>query len=226
MIEPAEPARLPADQVTAGLTTKADRIRALANSGYLRTEIATLLDIRYQHVRHVLERSGISAGRTNGTNSQARPPARASQTRVPTPAEPTEPFPASRLVEAGFVRIGQWTAVGEDAFTLDSAAPAEAGVYAFVVDGAIVYVGLSQRGLRTRMGHYVRGHERQRTSSRVKGLILAALRAGQTVEVLMATPGECLWNELPVSIAPGLEAGLIRRIRPIWNMQGVGKRQG
>lgn len=65
MIEPAEPARLPADQVTVGLTTKADRIRALANSGYLRTEIATLLDIRYQHVRYpicaaVTCRSGLS----------------------------------------------------------------------------------------------------------------------------------------------------------------------
>lgn len=143
-----------------------------------------------------------------------------------TPTEPTEPFAASRLVGAGFVRIGQWTAVGEDAFALDSAAPAEAGVYNFVVDGTIVYVSLSQRSLLTRMGHYVRGHHRQCTNSRVKGLILAALRAGQNVEVLMATPGECLWNELPVSIAPGLEAGLIQRIRPIGNMQGVGNRQG
>lgn len=72
MSETSEPARFPAEQVTVGLITKADRIRALANSGYLRTEIATLLDIHCQHIRYVLERSGISAGRTKRTHRHGR----------------------------------------------------------------------------------------------------------------------------------------------------------
>ena len=104
---------------------------------------------------------------------------------------------------------------------MDCIVPTEAGVYAFVVDGAIKYIGLTQRGLRGRMAHYVRGHARQRTSARVKGLILAALAAGNSVEVLIATPEPMDWKGLPVLTAPGLEAGLIRMIRPEWNMQGL-----
>ena len=224
MTDLATSQRLPADQVTAGLSSKADRIRALANADYLRTEIAILLDIRYQHVRQVLERSGISAGRINATAPLARVPNPAAEQESPSLAAAAAPFPVSRLTEAGFVRIGQWTPVSDGAFALDCIAPTDAGVYAFVVDGTVVYIGLTQRGLRTRMGHYVRGHERQRTSSRVKGLILAALGAGSVVEVLVATPGDTTWNGLPVVTAPGLEAGLIRLIRPIWNMNGVGQR--
>jgi hypothetical protein len=68
------------------------------------------------------------------------------------------------------------------------------------------------------MGAYRRGHVRQRTSSRVKGLILAALKEGRRVEVLAAMPEEMEWNSLPVLTAAGLEAGLIRKILPEWNM--------
>ena len=50
--------RQPMGEVAAGLTTKADKIRALFRAGYSRTEIAEYLDIRYQHVRNVLVRSG------------------------------------------------------------------------------------------------------------------------------------------------------------------------
>ena len=50
--------RQPADEVVAGLTTKADKIRALFRAGYSRSEIAGFLDIRYQHVRNVLVQSG------------------------------------------------------------------------------------------------------------------------------------------------------------------------
>ncbi len=50
--------REPADEVVAGLTTKADKIRALFRAGYSRSEIAGFLGIRYQHVRNVLVQSG------------------------------------------------------------------------------------------------------------------------------------------------------------------------
>jgi hypothetical protein len=217
--------RLLPHQVTAGLTTRADQIRALAQAGYLRTEIASQLDIRYQYVRQVLERSGISLGRQQGGGAPASPRTRSpvKTRRKPEPVVVSEAVAASRLVEAGFVRIGQWTSISGEAFELDCIVPAEAGVYAFVVDGIIRYIGLTQRGLRGRMAHYVRGHVRQRTSARVKGLILAALGAGSKIEVLIATPEPSEWNGLPVLTAPGLEAGLIRMIQPEWNMQGLGR---
>ena len=50
--------RQPEDVVVAGLTTKADKIRALFRAGYSRSEIAGFMSIRYQHVRNVLVRSG------------------------------------------------------------------------------------------------------------------------------------------------------------------------
>ena len=46
--------RRPAAEITQGHQTTSDKIRALANGGYDRIEIAKLLDIRYQHVRNVL----------------------------------------------------------------------------------------------------------------------------------------------------------------------------
>ena len=50
--------RQPADEVVAGLTTKADKIRALFRAGYSRSEIAGFVGTRYQHVRNVLVQSG------------------------------------------------------------------------------------------------------------------------------------------------------------------------
>jgi bifunctional DNA-binding transcriptional regulator/antitoxin component of YhaV-PrlF toxin-antitoxin module len=47
--------------VVDGLTTKADKIRALFRAGYSRSEIAGFLGVRYQHVRNVLVQSGFMA---------------------------------------------------------------------------------------------------------------------------------------------------------------------
>lgn len=209
-------------ETVAGMTTKADKIRALALAGYLRTEIAAHLGIRYQHVRQVLERSGIDLGRSRGDTDGAAPAARKVAAKaVASTAMLAPPYPVERLIEAGFSRLGQWTLVGDDTFGLDCLVPADPGVYVFFVDGVIRYIGLTQSGLRGRMGHYVRGHRRQRTSARVKGLILATLGAGGRVEILIATPEATEWRGLPVLTAPGLEAGLIRMIQPDWNMQGI-----
>ena len=215
------------ESIVGGLITKADRIRALVQAGYLRTEIASILEIRYQHVRHVLERSGISLGKTRDTGMDAILfPVGTLEALVKrtskSAATAVEMFPPSKLLDAGFIRIGEWTSVSEEVFVLDTSAPREPGVYAFVVDGVIRYVGLTQRGIRGRMAHYVRGQIRQRTSARIKGRILEALAQGSRVEVLVATPEPTEWNGLPVLTAPGLEAGLIRLIRPEWNMQGIG----
>lgn len=50
--------RQPAEEVVAGLTTKAEKIRALFRAGYSRSEIAEFVGTRYQHVRNVLVQSG------------------------------------------------------------------------------------------------------------------------------------------------------------------------
>src|SRR5215207_293942 len=151
-----------ADEIMRGLRTTSDKIRALFRAGYTRTEIRDLLGIRYQHVRKVLVEAGMDGRLQRQTvteRSLAPPMAEAATGRAPCEA----------LLHAGFQVLGEWTLSGGGAIALTARAPIEPGVYAFVVDDAVAYIGLTQTGLRTRMDHYRRGHERQRTSARVKG---------------------------------------------------------
>ena len=50
------------EEITQGLQTTSDKIRALARDNYDRTEISKILGIRYQHVRNVMLRSGLVGG--------------------------------------------------------------------------------------------------------------------------------------------------------------------
>lgn len=201
----------PIKDVVAGLPTKASKIRALAKAGYLRTEIASILKIRYQHVRNVLVQSGIESGKRRSSPTEPKP----------RKLHTAKPVPVSRFAQAGFERVGACRLIANDAFDFTAQAPPDPGVYAFVVNGMIAYIGLTRRSLRQRLGHYVYGHEKQKTSARVKRLIIGALRKGDEVEVFIARPPDLEWNGLPVDGPSGLETALIRTIRPRWNQQGV-----
>lgn len=207
--------RPPAEDVIRGLATTSAKIRALAEAGYDRTEISQQLDIRYQHVRKVLVDAGFTGGLRRHAEAEREP-----VTVDATPA-PREDTSWEVLLRAGFQFLGEWTQDPESEIKLDAKAPTEPGVYAFAVNDVVVYVGLTQTGLRTRLDHYRHGHERQRTSARVKSLIAKALAESQRVKVLVATPPSGQWNGLPVNTAAGLEAGLIQMIRPAWNIQGA-----
>lgn len=199
------------------LPTKAEKIRTLARAGYLRGDIARLLDVRYQHVRRVLLDAGITGGMKREVVLERDP--------IVDEIVLDESAPASTrgqaLLDAGFQHVGEWRSLVSGEFELTAPAPKEPGVYAFVVDGEVRYVGLTLATLHRRLMQYRRGHERQRTSARVKGLIAAALAVGQRVEVIVATPAAQTWNGLPVNTSAGLEAGLIRKILPAWNMHGT-----
>lgn len=204
------------EKVVEGIETTSEKIRALARAGYLRTEISKLLDIRYQHVRKVLVDAGIEGGLKRNVAFERSP------VEIESVPEAQEPTSRDVLIQGGFHDLGEWLPSDDGEFELSAQAPAAPDVYAFVVDGWIRYVGLTQTGLRTRMSHYRRGHVRQKTSARVKGLIKAALAEGKQVKVLIAVPEEdSQWNGLPINIAAGLEAGLIRMIRPEWNILGA-----
>ncbi|WP_404933704.1 hypothetical protein [Nitratireductor sp. L15S-10] len=74
------------------------KIRALANAGYRRTEIAETLDIRYQHVRKVLVDAGITVGMTRTVEIERAPPPQSGQFQFVHYANPngrTRPFIAS-----------------------------------------------------------------------------------------------------------------------------------
>lgn len=205
----------PSDEVVRGLTTTAAKIRALANAGYDRTEISQVLGIRYQHVRNVLLRSGITSGLRRRIDVEREP------VTVDAAAPVREDTSWEVLAQAGFESLGEWTKDSAGALSLDGRAPTSPGVYAFVVDDVVVYVGLTLNGLRTRFDQYRRGHKGQRTSARINGLIGRTLLEGRRVKVLAATPEPLEWKELPVNTAAGLEAGLIEMIQPAWNIKGA-----
>ncbi|MBY5318235.1 GIY-YIG nuclease family protein [Rhizobium leguminosarum] len=211
--------RLTYEEVTKGLETKSDQIRALAKAGYLRTEIASLLKIRYQHVRKVLVDAGIIEGLQKEVRLEREPVVIEVDEEEGTPTA-VPPTSWEVLLRAGFHFLGEWQPEDEG-FVLDATAPVDKGVYSFVVDDVVMYVGLTQRGLRGRLNAYRRGYERQRTNARVKALILEALATGKRVKVLVATPADGSWNGLPVHTSAGLEAGMIGMIKPAWNILGA-----
>jgi hypothetical protein len=193
-------------EVLKELHTTSDKIRALATAGYDRVEIADILGIRYQHVRNVLVRSGISGGLRREVKAEREP--------VEVNAEPAarEDTSWKVLTDAGFQFLGEWTHDPDSLLKLDFPIQSDPGVYAFVVDDVVVYVGLTLSGLKTRLDQYRRGHIGQRTSSRINGKISQTLHEGKKVKVLVATPEPQEWQELPVNTAAGLEAGLIEMI--------------
>jgi hypothetical protein len=205
-----------AGEITKGLQTTSDKIRALAKANYDRTEISKLLDIRYQHVRNVLLRSGIEGGLRRQVEVERDP---VTVDAAPPPREDTS---WEVLTDAGFQYLGEWTRDPDSLIKLDAKAPTAPGVYAFVVDDVVVYVGLTLSGLKTRLDQYRRGHKGQKTSARINGRISQTLLDGKRVKVLVATPEPQEWQELPVNTAAGLEAGLIEMIRPSWNIRGAG----
>lgn len=219
--------RRPAGEIVQGLTTTADKIRALAKAGYDRSEIKAKLGISYQHVRNVLVRSGISGGLRRGIEAEREP------VEVDAAPAPREDTSWTMLTESGFQYLGDWTLDSQAAIRLEANAPNEPGVYAFIVDDVVVYVGLTLRSLRGRFDQYRRGHQRQKTSARIKRRIQEALKNSKPVKVLIALPEPLSWPDLatsaktgtqtglPVNTSAGLEAGLIEMIRPPWNIRGA-----
>ena len=202
----------PMSVVVADLNTTSDKVRALLRVGYLRTEVAKFLGIRYQHVRKVAVDAGIEQGLQRGivVLPKAKP--------IP---KVREDFPIEILVDAGFSSIGTWVADDVGGIALSTPVPKDGGVYAFVVDGWIKYIGLTRSGFRSRMANYRAGQAGQKTSARVNQIISEHVSAGAVVEIYVATPPALEWNGLPVLTAAGLEAGLIKMIQPPWNKMGV-----
>lgn len=199
--------------VVQNLGTTSDKIRSLLREGYLRTEVAAFLDIRYQHVRKVAVDAGIEDGLQRGivVVSKSKP--------IP---KVREDVAIDVLVDAGFTRLGTWIADGVGGIALEVPAPRDPGVYVFVVGGVVKYVGVSRAGIASRMANYRAGQKGQRTSARVNEIIAEHLTGGSIVEIYIAMPPALEWNGLPVVTAAGLEAGLIKMIQPPWNKMGIG----
>lgn len=183
--------------------SKSAAIRELASQGVPVAEIARRLNIKYQFAYNVIAKDGVP------------------KVRSPSPEPAVKPLlPVALLLGSGFVRSGQWTA-GLAMPTIEGDIPRAAGVYAFANDQAVLYVGVGTGSLAKRLYSYGKPGPTQSTNLRVQALIAEALAAGQTIQILTATPTDTEWNGLVVNVAVGLELGIIRSFTLPWNMRSA-----
>lgn len=126
---------------------------------------------------------------------------------------------AATLLVGGFEAAGQILRIDEG-FALPEL-PRQAGVYAFVQDGVVQYVGVATRSLAQRLNGYARPGPTQTTNQRVKAMLLALLDDDIEIEILCACPPDLEWNGFVISGPVGLEAGLILRHHLPWNIRGA-----
>lgn len=105
---------------------------------------------------------------------------------------------------------------------MTEALPKGVGVYAFVRDAIVLYVGVATMGLAKRIYFYAKPGVSQRTSLRLNDFIRRELQAAARIEVLIAQPDDMEWNGLTVHGAAGLELGLIKAYALPWNMRSAG----
>ena len=120
---------------------------------------------------------------------------------------------AAWLIVGGFTHADDWRLKPDGSRAVFCGeAPKEAGVYAFLVDGVISYVGSAQIGIKIRLRRYVLA-DNKRTSMRVRQAIEAELQVGRTVEVFAIVPEPINCRGLPIDPVVGLEEGLALQLR-------------
>lgn len=188
--------------------SKAAKIRALAAEGLTTSEIAARAEVSYQHAYNVLRRSNPGERRTRAKASRAMP------------SGPKPQLTVAQLQRGGFTKACAWT-MQDAMLVLDPVLPKARGVYAFVRDGAALYIGLATKGVLHRFRSYRRPGRTQQTSLRLNEALKAAIARGEQIEIYVAHPPDMEWNGMPVSGDAGLELGLIEAFDLPWNIRGA-----
>jgi hypothetical protein len=128
---------------------------------------------------------------------------------------------AQALLAGGFELAGRWGLTSDGKLAADRPLPAHPGVYAFVMNGLAVYVGIASSGLARRLNFYVRPGSTQRTSQRLNARLIEELKTVGAIDILTARPPDASWNGWPINAAAGLEVGLISNYDVPWNLRGV-----
>jgi hypothetical protein len=136
-------------------------------------------------------------------------------------AEESGKLGISQLESAGFKHADNWNLDNDGGLQIPQQIPYRDGVYAFVENGAALYVGVATINLAKRIRFYARPGKGQRTNIRVNKLIREELSAGRVVEIYTGSPPDFDWNGLPVDGDAGLELGMIEKYSPPWNERGV-----
>lgn len=130
----------------------------------------------------------------------------------------------SRLVKVGFECAGKWLLAEPGLqLILNGVMAQEKNVlYAFAVDGSLVYVGKTAQSLQKRMQGYKspasNGDRGGSTNIKNNRSIITALGAGHTVDIFVLRAQAPQWHgDFEVSLSAGLEDSLISALSPPWN---------
>jgi hypothetical protein len=133
-----------------------------------------------------------------------------------------EGFQLDRLLNIGFRRVGRWVESDDGpSYQIDQHGDDKDILYAFLVDGEVMYVGKTIRRLKRRMYNYKKPSPSQSTSARIRQKIETSLKAGAVVDIF-ALPDNGLLNYgvFRINLADGLEGSIIGDLKPPWNIIG------
>ncbi len=123
------------------------------------------------------------------------------------------------LIEVGFTIAGAWNLDGERiAFDLNDLGSARNVLYAFAVDGELMYVGKTVQPLRARMNGYRSPGPTQSTNIKNNSHIRQSLELGRQVVIYVLPDNGLLhYGKFHVNLAAGLEDSVVRELNPPWN---------
>jgi len=123
------------------------------------------------------------------------------------------------LIEIGFKTAGTWELDGDGiGCNLNELASARNVLYAFAVDGELMYVGKTVQSLRSRMTGYRNPGTTQSTNIKNNRNVRQSLVQGKTVEILVLPDNGLLhYGNFHVNLAAGLEDSIVRELNPPWN---------
>ncbi len=124
-----------------------------------------------------------------------------------------------RMQFIGFKSAGSCELLGGKlSFEWNDLADSKNVLYAFVIDGHLMYIGKTVQTLRQRMAGYRNPGPTQPTNIKNNGNIRDSLAQGKGVEVYALLDNGLLhYGGFHVNLAAGLEDSLIRDLKPPWN---------
>ena len=124
-----------------------------------------------------------------------------------------------RIKHLGFAHCGSWCLNdnGELDLNLVVVPDGRNVLYAFVVDGDVLYVGKTVQGLTKRLYGYKRPGATQTTNIRANALILEQLSDSSVDVYVWACDGLMTYAGFRVDLAAGLEDAIVRDLQPAWN---------
>ena len=131
--------------------------------------------------------------------------------------------PAEKLNAMGFRKCGEWL-LEDDKLkcVLSDNAAAPNVLYAFISDGAVLYVGKTVRSLKKRMYGYQNPVATQSTNIKGNKFIREFVASGRVVEVhALPDNGLLYYGGFHVNLAAGLEDSLLAQLKPKWNKAGI-----